>query len=256
MLPASPATSTARITPPVTKPATTVDSDRREVIAEALPIFSDRVIDLVSEYDRTLAVRPLVVDQRKVLIKNQENGEIRRAIQEVLTSEHTDPRIKRQIILNVLQYKYQYEFRRLVEELQLQRIAVNFDNTDLSYLKLYGLYLVGASASNLNLSESTLIFANFSGAQLRKSNFTGTTFIDSIMTKTDLRDVQIDKTDFDYCQADELITNDTDLSAIAVRLESDLWLKGVHTTQKAHLQKQAITLNSNYFWYREHCSIS
>jgi len=256
MLPASPAASMARILLPVASPVTTVDSDRRDAITAALPLFPDQINGLISEYDRTLALCPLQVDALRVMIKNEENRDIRKAIQEALISNQTDPRIKRQIILNVIQYKYQREFRFLIEELQQQHLAVNFDNTDLSYLKMYGLYFGGASALNLDLSESTLVYVNFSGAQLRNSNLTGTTFVDSIMTKTDLVGAQIDKTNFNYCQADDLVTDDSELHYIAVQLESDLWLKGVHTTQKSHLQLQPITLRSDSFWFREYCSIS
>ncbi len=246
MLPSSCSTAMLWRSPSAIKPAIVEDSHRKERITQSLPSFSHDLVDLVDEYLSylTLAALPLQVDERRVLIKSEKNQDIRTAIKEVLTSAQTDPKIKRQIIVNVMQYKYQQEFRILIEELHTMDMHVNLDNTDLSNLRLTGIYLVHASAVNLNLSESTLIFVNFSDGVLTNANLKGTTFIDSVLENTDLRGAQIDETDFSWCSAQDLVTNDHELSSVSVMSDSDLFLKGVHTTQTAHFQLRSITLNS------------
>jgi len=174
---------------------------------------------------------------------------------EVMASAYVDPKIKRQVIVNVMQHKYQREFRILIEELQTMGLHVNLDNTDLSNLRLTSMYLVNVSAINLNLSQSTLTFANFSDGLLTNANLTETTFIDSILINTDLYGAQIDKTDFHTCLAQNLNTNDTELSNIVIIEDSDLFLDGLHTTQKSHFQLQSITLNSESFRCQDFCVI-
>lgn len=257
MLPSSCSTAMLWRTPSAIKPAIVEDPRRKERITESLPSFPPKLVDLVDEYLSylTLAVLPLQVDERRVLIKSEKNQDIRSAIKEVLTSVQTDPKIKRQIIVNVMQNKYQKEFRILIEELQTMNMHVNLNNTDLSNLRLSGIYLVHVSAVNLNLSESTLIFVNFSDGVLTNANLKGTTFIDSVLVNTDLCGAQIDQTDFHWCSAQDLVTDDTELSSITVMSDSELFLKGVHTTQKSHSKLQSITLNSVPFRCHDFCVI-
>jgi len=257
MLPSSCSSAMLWQTPSVSQPAIVEDCRRKERIAESLPIFPPELVDLVEDYLSclTLAVLPLQVNERRVLIKSEKNQDIRSAIVDVLTSGQADPKIKRQIIVNVMQYKYQREFRILIEELQTMNMQVNLDNTDLSNLRLTGIYLVNVSAVNLDLSASTLIFANFSDAVLTNANLEGTTFIDSVLINADLYGAHIDQTNFFWCSAQDLITSDTELSTITVMSDSDLFLKGIHTTKKSQFQFRSIALNSVPFRCHDFCVI-
>jgi hypothetical protein len=229
-----------KLTPTAPTSALIADTDRRAQMNESLnPILPSELVGLIAEYDMPLASQPLRVDDRGNLIESDENRAIRSAIRDALISQDIDPKIKRQIFINAMQFQYRREFHMLLSELRNLCIPVNLNNTDLSCLFLKGFYLGQATAVSINLSGSIIEDCSFAQANLTNANLKGTSFKNVDLFKASLYGATFEKTRFVYCAAGNLITNDMSIDQLACLDRTIVFIHGTHTTKPSHLEDRA-----------------
>lgn len=256
MLPVSHSGSLPTGSTSVTKPALIIDTDRRAQIDESFKsIFPSELSGLIADYDVPLASQPLHIDDRGNLIESAENRAIRSAIREALISDDTDPKIKRQIFINVMQFQCQREFQKLLLELRNRSLPVNLNNTDLSRLFLKDIHLDQATAVGINLSGSIIENGSFSQTSLKNANLKNATFKNVDLFQTVLYGAKFEQTQFVRCRATNLVTNDTQLHNLAYLVQTVLYLNGTHTTKLSQLQASPMNLRVPLAFI-PHCVIS
>ncbi len=256
MLPVSHSGLLPTVTASVTKPALIIDPDRRAQIDASLKsIFPSELSGLISDYDISLASQPLQVDDSGNLMDSEENRVIRSAIREALISDGADPKIKRQIFINVMQFQCQREFQKLLLELRNLSLPVNLNNTDLSRLFLKDIHLDQATAVGINLSGSIIENCSFSQTSLKNANLKNATFKNVDLFQTFLYGAKFEQTQFIRCRATNLITNDTQIHNLAYLVQTVMYLNGTHTTKLSQLQTSPMALRVPLAFI-PHCVIS
>jgi len=215
-----------------------VNGERRSVLDQALSLFPSDLIGLVAEYDSTLAMRPLQLGLDSAVLLSDENDAIWTAVREALIAPDTDPRITRQIIVNVLQYRYEQKFNKLLSEFESNQVRIKLDQVDLSCMRLKEIHFPLASAVNIDLTDSVLENVGLSGAMLAGANLTDTTFRNVFLANADLTGAQFTRTCFVGCYATNLITTEFRLNRLTYLAGSELYLNGMHTSHQSSHQSR------------------
>ncbi len=186
-------------------------------VSEAVPELPGIVAELISQYaceDSVWAEQPLKTDFRTV-IDNEENQTIRSAIKRALASPDCDPKIKRSVFKNMMDFTenlknitysefnltdreklgengYIQVINELLTEMRTEISQIILDGADFSGVNLSHLNLTGASAVSTRFSSMKMEYlvwkcGDFSGAQFNDVNILQCRFKDSIFNKSIFR---------------------------------------------------------------------
>jgi len=255
-----------------------IDRNRRDLIDGALTCLPGTLVELIAEYDTSLALQPLVIKAGQSFFSTGLNGLIIRAIEEVLTSAQADPVIKRKVLVNAILFGYVDELNYILDDIRRKNLIINLDHIDLSNLPMgtndqddadrqllaegvrfltavTSLKLTRVSAVHANFSHSALNYMNLRGANLTAAVFSHATFTRTCLIDANLYGAQFDHTRFVMCSATGLVTNDHGLIAKAWRSHDNLTVRldGLHTTRLRDLVLEEITLKPDHNLFKGCC---